>query len=107
MQLENEIRRYVADNLLYVEEGLEYDDDTSFVGSGLIDSMGIMELVSYVQSNFQILVDQQDLVPDNFDSVSKVAAFIRGKQSAAAQAEGSNGHAGSARLREQRVSSAR
>ena len=80
MELVQQIGKYVSNNLLYVDDGFEYDNDTSFIGEGLIDSMGVMELLSYVQSEFDITVDPNEVTPDNFDSVNKLAAFIRRKQ---------------------------
>jgi acyl carrier protein len=80
MDFAKRISKYVSENLLYVDEGFEYDYDTSFIGEGLIDSMGVMELLSYVQSEFDIRVDQQEVTPDNFDSINKLAAFVERKQ---------------------------
>jgi acyl carrier protein len=81
MDFAKRISKYVSENLLYVDEGFHYDHDTSFIGEGLIDSMGVMELLSYVQKEFDITVDQQEVTPDNFDSINKLAAFIERKQS--------------------------
>ena len=46
---------------------------------GIIDSLGVVELVEFVQSRFGVRVDQQEVVPDNFDSVSRLAAYVRRK----------------------------
>ena len=81
MNLAQRISKYVSENLLYVDEGFEYDYDTSFIGEGLIDSMGVMELLNFVQSEFDIRVEQQEVTPDNFDSINKLAAFVARKQS--------------------------
>jgi acyl carrier protein len=85
MELEEHIRKYVTENLLYVDEDFKYDNDTSFINEGLIDSMGVMELVTYVQSEFDITVEQQEVTPDNFDSVNNLVAFIHRKQAVKAQ----------------------
>jgi acyl carrier protein len=85
MESEKRIRKYVAENLLYVDDDFTYDNDTSFIGEGLIDSMGIMELVMYVQSEFGITVEQEDLTPANFDSMNKLIAFIDRKRVVNAQ----------------------
>ena len=45
--------------------------------AGIIDSMGIMELVMFVGDTFRITVEDEELVPDNFDSVSRLASYIR------------------------------
>jgi acyl carrier protein len=47
---------------------------------GIIDSLGVVELVEFVQTTFGIKVEQQEVRPDNFDSVEKLAAFVRRKQ---------------------------
>ncbi len=95
MELDQQVRSYLVQNLLYIDDASQYDNDASFIGEGLIDSMGIMELVTYVQSRFGISVEQHEVTPDNFDSVNKLVAFIRNKQAAGMQANGA--HAGTGR----------
>ena len=75
------IRDYVAQNLLFSEKGFQYGDDASFLEEGIIDSMGIIELVSFVEDQFGVSVADRELVPDNFDSVNKLNAYIQSKLS--------------------------
>jgi acyl carrier protein len=75
------IRDYVAQNLLFSDKGFNHGDDASFLEEGIIVSLGIIELVSFVESQFGVSVADRDLVPDNFDSVRKLDAFIRSKLS--------------------------
>jgi acyl carrier protein len=82
MQVEPQIRDFIAKNLLYSTEGFTYADDASLIQEGIIDSLGVVELVEFVQSTFGVKVDQQEVVPANFDSVVKLATFIRGKLAA-------------------------
>ncbi len=79
MQIEEQIRAFLVQNWLYLEQRFPYDDNASFIDEGLIDSMGVMELVDYVQSKFHVPVAQDDINPDNFDSVAKMSAFVRCK----------------------------
>ena len=81
---EDLIRSYIAENILFSDNGYPYPDDASFLEEGIVDSMGIMELVMFVEENFAMTVDDEDLVPDNFDSVSRLAAYIRLKSPATA-----------------------
>ena len=81
---EDMIRSYIAENILFSDNGYPYPDDASFLEEGIVDSMGIMELVMFVEENFGITVDDEDLVPDNFDSVSRLAAYIQLKSPAMA-----------------------
>ena len=78
MQIEDRIREFIIHNLFFTEDKSLRDED-SFVGTGVIDSMGVMELVTFVQSEFAITIDPQEIVVENFDSVQKLANVIRGK----------------------------
>jgi acyl carrier protein len=80
MQIETKIKDYIAKNLLFSEEGYTYADDVSFLQEGIIDSLGVMELVEFVQKEFGIKVEQTEVTPENFDSIAKLAAFVKTKQ---------------------------
>jgi acyl carrier protein len=73
------IRGYVAQNILFSRNGYAYPDDASFLNEGIISSMNILELVMFAEEHFGVSVDDQDLVPDNFDSVTCMAAYIERK----------------------------
>lgn len=79
MNLEAKIRSYIAENLLFSGSGYNYSDEASFLEEGIVDSIGIMELVAYVEDEFKVTVNDLDVTPDNFDSVSKLARYIRSK----------------------------
>jgi acyl carrier protein len=78
MEIENRIRQFILQNLYYAEDGTVGDED-SFLENGVIDSMGVMELVAFIQSEFGVGVDQQEIVVENFDSIRKLADFVRKK----------------------------
>ena len=80
------IRKFVIDNYLFGEEGTLSDED-SFMETGIIDSTGILELVRFLESTYTIKVTDEDLIPDNLDSVSKIVSFILAKQSASRQTD--------------------
>jgi acyl carrier protein len=82
--IEQRIRDFIAGHLLFSGEGFMYSDDASLIEEGIIDSLGVMELVEFAQPTFGIAIDQQEVIPDNFDSVSKLAAFVRRKLQATA-----------------------
>lgn len=82
--VEQKIKTYIAGNILFSDNGYPYPDDASFLDKGIVDSMNVLELVSFVEKQFGIAVEDQDLVPDNFDSVSRLADYVRRKLPAAA-----------------------
>jgi acyl carrier protein len=75
--IEETIRTFIAEKILFSDNGYGYADEASFLEEGIVDSMGIMELVMFVEETFGITVEDEELVPDNFDSVSKLAAYVR------------------------------
>ncbi len=77
--VEETIRTYIARNILFSGNGYPYPDDTSFLNEGIVDSMNMLELVMFVEEQFDVHVEDQDIVPDNFDSVSKLAIYVRRK----------------------------
>jgi acyl carrier protein len=78
MNIEDKIREFIVKNLYYAE-GATLSDDASFLAEGVIDSMGAMELVAFVESEFKVKVEMSEVVVKNFDSISKMANFVRRK----------------------------
>jgi acyl carrier protein len=78
------IRDYISKNLLFSDSGFNYGDDASFLEEGIVDSLGIVELVTFVEKRFGISVADVELIPDNFDSVQKLGDYIQRKVSAKA-----------------------
>ena len=79
MEIEPKIRAYIAENLLFSDNGFPYDDDASFLQEGIVDSIGVMEVVTFIEETFKITVEDHELVPVNLDSVAQLANFIRSK----------------------------
>lgn len=79
MNVKEQIRQFVAENFLFSDNGLDIDDDESFLEAGVVDSLGVLELVTFVEEKFGIDVPDDDIVPDNFDSVKNLAAYIETK----------------------------
>jgi acyl carrier protein len=79
-EIEPRIREFVARNLLFNENGFPYQDNHSFLREGIIDSLGVIELVTFVERRFALQVQPAEVTPENFDSVSRLAEFIRRKK---------------------------
>jgi acyl carrier protein len=77
--IEEQIREYVVDNFLFSEDGYHLPEDASFLEEGIVDSTGVLELVMFVEETFNITVEDDEIVPENFDSVSWLATYIRRK----------------------------
>lgn len=78
MQIESKIREFILKNLYYSEDSFINDED-SFLATGVIDSMGVMELQTFIQAEFGLEVAQSEIVVENFDSIRKLADFVSRK----------------------------
>lgn len=81
--IETAIRGFIATDLLYSEEGFTHGDDVSLLRERIIDSLGVVELAAFLARRFGVRVEQNEVRPENFDSVTRLAAFVRSKQSVA------------------------
>jgi acyl carrier protein len=79
VSVEEMIRKYVAEDILFSSDGYPYSDDASFLGEGILNSMNILELVMFVEEKFHLKLPDQDIIPENFDSIGKLSAYIRSK----------------------------
>ena len=76
--VKEKIRTFIIENYLFGDdEGLE--EGTSFLDKGIIDSTGILELIDYISEEFSITVEDEELIPENLDSINNVTAFIARK----------------------------
>lgn len=73
------VRQFIIENFLFGEmDGL--NDDTSFLESGIIDSTGVLELVSFLEEKFGIKVGDEELIPENLDCIANVVNYLGKKQ---------------------------
>lgn len=79
MEIEGQIRRYVLESFLFTTDDTRLDSWASFLEEGVIDSTGVLELVAFVEETFGIEVSDEEILPENFDSVVKLAAFVKAK----------------------------
>jgi acyl carrier protein len=72
------IRAFVVENFLF-GDGARLRDDSSFLQSGIIDSTGILELISFLEETYGVKIEDHELIPENMDSLLNVAAFVERK----------------------------
>ena len=71
-----DIRGFIIDNFLFGQADDTLRDDDSFLATGIIDSTGVLELVSFIEKRYGISIANDELIPDNLDSVNKVSSFV-------------------------------
>jgi len=78
MNIEQEIWRYIVDDILF-GDGEKLQVDTSFQEHGIIDSLGFVELITFVEKKFGIEIKDDELIPENFDNLQKITRFVEWK----------------------------
>jgi len=79
-KVRQEIRDYILSNYLFSTDGSLLDDSVSLMQTGVIDSTGVLELIMFLNEHFSIEIADEEMVPDNLDSVDNIVAFIARKQ---------------------------
>lgn len=79
--IEEKIKSFISENILFTDDGYPYKNEDSFLENGIVDSMNVMEIVAYVEDTYSIKIEDNEIVPANFDSVASISNFIRSKQS--------------------------
>ena len=72
------IRKYIIDSFIK-EDNAQLNDEFSFIEEGVIDSVGVLELVAFIEMSFHIRVEDEELVPNNLDSINKLVTYIESK----------------------------
>jgi acyl carrier protein len=78
MELLIKIRTFVIENFLFGEAG-DLKNDASLLDEGIIDSTGILELVGYLEEQFNIRIEDEEMIPENLDSIDHIVDFIKQK----------------------------
>lgn len=77
--IETQIRNYILENFLYTSDQGKLKNTDSFLEDGIVDSTGILELLMFVEETFGIHVEDEEVLPENFDSVERLKRYIQMK----------------------------
>ena len=78
MSIEKEIRKFIEENFL-LEENDHLGNEDSLLEKGIIDSTGVLELVAFLEESYHFKINDEDLVPENLDSIRNIGQFIQNK----------------------------
>jgi acyl carrier protein len=80
MSVSNDIEQFILDELTQGRGITEIDPDENLLSKGIVDSHGVMELVGFLEQRYGIAVGDEDLTPENFESVQRIEAFVERKR---------------------------
>jgi len=80
-EIKSKLTSFILNKFLLGDESKTPKDNDSFLEKGIIDSTGVLELVSYIEDTFNIKVEDEELIPDNLDSLEKLTKYVKKKVS--------------------------
>lgn len=79
-ETEARVRSYILENYLFTDDESELSSGDSLLEKGIIDSTGVMEVILFLEEEFGVLVEDDEMVPENLDSVDNLVKFINARQ---------------------------
>ncbi len=73
------LKEFILDSFLPFAEENPFGDEDSFMEKGIINSTGVLELLQFIEETFEITVEDEEVIPDNLDSLNKLTSFIESK----------------------------
>lgn len=82
MTVEAMVLRYLQENFLFSDDGKLGNDD-SLMETGVLDSTGVLELIAFLEGTFEIVVEDEEMLPENLDSIARIGEYVRRKTAGA------------------------
>lgn len=79
MDFEKQLRTFILENYLFTDDDSVLKNSDSFLESGIIDSTGILEVITFIQDELKLTVEDEEMVPENLDSVDNILAYVAKK----------------------------
>ena len=89
MEIKEKIKTFIRDSFLF-DNTAEICDNESLLEKGVIDSTGVLELILYLEEEFGIKIEDEEIIPENLDSVSNIIALLKSKNGIINETDTSN-----------------
>lgn len=74
-----ELKEFIIDSFMFGQKDQTFSDSDSFMEKGIVDSTGILELTSFVEEKYEIVIEDDEMTPDNLDSIDNLVQFVSKK----------------------------
>jgi len=81
--LRDRIRMFILENYLFTDDANALALDDSLLGRGIVDSTGMLEIIMFIEEQLGVTVKDEEMIPENLDSVSRIAAYVESKRKVA------------------------
>lgn len=80
MDIEEKLRTFILENYLFTDDESQLSNADSFLDKGILDSTGILEVIYFIEDEYSLKVEDEEMIPENLDSVEYLVAFVKRKQ---------------------------
>jgi len=80
MSIKDTLRSFILENFLFTDDQAALGDSDSFLERGIVDSTGIMEVITFIEEEYGFGVANEEMVPENLDSVDSLVAYVKAKR---------------------------
>ena len=80
MSIKQDIKTYILENYLFTDDDSQLSSSDSFLEKGILDSTGILEVIYFIEDEYGIKVEDEEMIPENLDSVESLVVFVQHKQ---------------------------
>lgn len=79
MNVKSALEKYIVDEIMMANDDTKIDPDESLISNGTLDSLGLLRLIAFIEEQFDVEVEDGEVVPDNFQSLNVMESFLAGK----------------------------
>ena len=80
MQTKDQLRNYIFSELARDNYSTKLSDNDSLLENGVLDSVAIVQLLSFIENNFGTIIDNEELIPENFETINSMYSLIKLKE---------------------------
>ena len=81
MSVSQALERFIIQDIMVGGKDVSLSPDESLIESGIVDSLGILRLVAFIEENFSVMVDDIEVVPENFETINAMSSLVQRKRS--------------------------
>lgn len=82
MKIQEKLQQFILEKILNNQNDLDFQTSTNLIEDGIIDSLGIMKLLTFIEESFSVQVSDDDLVPENFVTTESISTLVMDKLNA-------------------------
>ena len=79
-ELQTQVRTFILENYLFTDDESALGPDESLLDRGIVDSTGMLEIIMFIEDELGVQVEDEEMIPENLDSVNRIAAFVGRKR---------------------------